>query len=132
MPRREGQPRHMIGSRCDPCGFPQTLGYYRLWMRSRCYPERMMERFDLYISDFIQWCAGEGIARPIEVSRPVMERYARFLFDNRGPFDAVLPPCSRLVPVSDFFVWLSLCIKAITYNPVIEPISCKAIARTGA
>ena len=32
---------------------------------------------------FLRWCAERGLTEPVEVTRPVLERYQRYLFHYR-------------------------------------------------
>ena len=64
----------------------------------------------VHIGFFLQWAKERGIAEPVEVTRPVLERYQRYLFHyrkkNGEPLSfrsqhARLVPVARVVPMDD-------------------------------
>ena len=129
MPRGNERPRGEIGDPNDPASFAHALGHYRRWLRLKQYPERILAIYDLYVSDFIEWCVTQGISRPGDVDRLLVERYAHRLMKQHRPKGPILTPCSRLVPVSDFFVCLSRCNRSVTCNPVLEALSLDEMIR---
>ena len=68
------------------------------------------------------WLAERGIARPAEVTKPVLDRYQRWLYHYRKADGAPLSfrgQHGRLVPVRGFFKWLARS-NLILYNPASE------------
>jgi len=100
-----------------PLSFSELLGYYRYWMRMRRYPEHLVSQYEQRLARFIEWCAERDITRPGQVTTLTLELYAYALY--RRP-DDLLRVCGQLLPVGDFFTWLS-CHNLSAFNPVLEP-----------
>ena len=111
MPRRgERKPKATPEGASDPQGLHTWMQRYLEWLRVQNYSERTVENRQLYLGYFIGWCAERGIARPVEVTRPILERYQRTLFHYRKPNGNPLSfrsQHSRLVPVRAYFKWLT-------------------------
>lgn len=96
-----------------PADDPQSL-YYRMlpfleWMRVRNYSEETVILWEKYLRYFIQWCDERGVARPVEVTRALLERYQRHLYLYRKRDGAPLTARTqgmRLVPVRAWFSWM--------------------------
>ena len=92
------------------------------WMRVKNYSEETIEGRRMILKYFSQWCEERGITRPQEVTRPVLERYQRYLYHYRSKKGNRLTSRSqqiRLTAVRMFFSWLSR-YKHILYNPASE------------
>lgn len=81
-----------------------------VWMRVKNYsPDTVKDRM-YCLSYFQRWCADRGITRPSEVTKPIVERYQRFLFLQRKksgqPLTAVTQH-DRLTAVQSFFKYLA-------------------------
>jgi len=111
MPRRgERKPRATPEGANDSQGLHAWMQRYLEWLRVQNYSERTVENRHLYLGYFIAWCAERGIARPVEVTRPILERYQRMLFHYRkrsGNPLSFRSQHSRLVPVRAYFKWLT-------------------------
>ena len=111
MPRRgERKPKAAPEGADDPHGLHVWMQRYLEWLRVQNYSERTVENRQLYLGYFITWCAERGIARPVEVTRPILERYQRMLFQYRkrsGNPLSFRSQHSRLVPVRAYFKWLT-------------------------
>jgi len=71
---------------------------------------------------FLLWCGERSIARPQEVTLPMLERYQRYLFHYRksdGQPLGFISQRSRLVPLKTFFKWATRA-RLILYNPASE------------
>ena len=44
------------------------------------YSEHTVRNRKVHIGFFLQWCRERGLTEPVEVTRPVLERYQRHLF----------------------------------------------------
>jgi integrase/recombinase XerD len=92
------------------------------WMLSKNYSVRTVENRSMYLGYFIGWAAERGIGRPSEVTKPILERYQRYLYHYRKkdgyPMSFQSQHC-RLVPVRAFFRWLCKA-NHILYNPASE------------
>ena len=71
---------------------------------------------------FVRWCAERSLARPQDITLPILERYQRYLFHYRkanGEPLGYVSQRSRLIPVKTFFQWLTRS-RHILYNPASE------------
>ncbi len=76
----------------------------------------------IYISFFLGWCKERGITDPVEVTRPVLERYQRHLFHYRkknGEPLSFRSQHSSLVPLRAWFRWMTRQ-NHILHNPASE------------
>ena len=109
MPRRgERKRRRLPGDPTDPRGFSTMASQYLEWMAIKNYSPRTVENRHLYLGYFITWCEERGVTRPQEVTKPILERYARWLYHLRREDGRPLSfraQHSRLVPVRAFFKW---------------------------
>ncbi len=81
---------------------------------------RSVRRVHLYM--FERWAAERGIVEPIEVTRPVLERYQRYLFHYRKKDGRPLSfssQHSRLSPLRMWFKWMTRQ-NYILHNPASE------------
>ena len=99
-----------VGDLSDPRGFAALLSHYLEWMRVQNYSDRTVGNRELYLGYFIGWCDERGINRPAEVTKPILDRYQRYLYHYRrsnGHPLSFRSQYSRLVPVRAFFKWLT-------------------------
>jgi integrase/recombinase XerD len=52
-------------------------------MERRNYSTWTVRRQQRTINHFIRWCEARGLVRPVEITRPILERYARHLYYYR-------------------------------------------------
>src|SRR5919198_2701074 len=112
MPKKgERQPRPPVGDPADPEGFAVRLVEYLDWLRVKNFAERTVGNREEYLRSFIGWCEQRGLIRPQEVTRPILERYARYLYYYRGEKTgrplSFYSQHSHLVPLRAFFKWLT-------------------------
>jgi len=91
-------------------------------LRVRGYSEFTVRNRQVHIGFFIQWAYEHGLREPIEVTRPVLERYQRYLFFYRKKNGEPLTFRSqhaRLVPLRVWFKWLTRQ-NHILHNPASE------------
>jgi len=84
--------------------------------------EQGLYSIERYIRDFIAWCDERSITHPQHVSRPVLERYQRWLHHYRKRDGAPLSVASqrcKLVPLRGWFKWLTRS-GAIPANPAAD------------
>jgi integrase/recombinase XerD len=75
-----------------------------------------------HIGFFLQWCKERGLSEPVEVTRPVLERYQRHLFHYRKKNGEPLSFRSQhscLVPLRVWFRWMTRQ-NHILHNPASE------------
>ena len=74
------------------------------------------------LSRFILWCDERDLDRPQDITRPILERYRRYLYHYRkanGEPLSFATQQQRLVPIKMFFKWLTK-ENYILYNPASE------------
>jgi integrase/recombinase XerD len=110
MPRKGSRKERVpIGDLADERGFAALLAQYGDWLRVRNYSEATVANRAHYVGAFALWCAERAITRPGEVTKPLLERYQRWLFQYRQKNGKPLTFPSQLqhlVPVRAFFKWL--------------------------
>jgi integrase/recombinase XerD len=110
MPRKgQHKPRAPIGDASDPQGFAVLARSYLEWLAARNYSPATIASREHHLREFTRWADERGLARPVEVTKPILERYQRFLFHYRQRNGQPLTFRSqhgRLVPVRAFFKWL--------------------------
>src|SRR5262245_17474745 len=109
MPRKRcRQPR--AGDARDPEGLLVWSRRYFERLRVRGYSEQTLQATESYVLHFVGWADDRSIARPGEVTRPILENYQRYLFYYRKRSGKPLSFASqrqRLNKVRGFFRWLA-------------------------
>jgi len=105
---------------------PASLGAYSLeycdWLEARDYSPQTIRARRHYLTFFADWCGERGLVEPSEVTKPVIERYQKWLFHYRkkgGEPLSFRSQHSQLVPVRAFFKWLARQ-NYILYNPASD------------
>lgn len=94
----------------DPQGLVALMERYLEALRTRNYAAGTIESRKNALYAFIQWCQARGLARPNEVSKPILERYQRHLYSRRKGDGAPLTFATQagiLSRVCGFFGWLT-------------------------
>jgi integrase/recombinase XerD len=102
-------PLPVIGPPDDPQSLYHQMRPFLESMRVRNYSEGTIEHRETHLRTFITWCDERGVMRPQEVTRPILERYQRYLFLYRKANGEALSGRSqhmRLVPIKVWFRWL--------------------------
>ncbi len=92
------------------------------WLRVRAYSEATVEQRGKYLRYFRVWCAEYGIDEPRNVTKPVLDRYQRYLYHYRkkdGKPMSFRSQRSQLLPVRAFFKWLTR-MNYLLSNPASE------------
>jgi integrase/recombinase XerD len=79
------------------------------WLLVNNYAEDTAEQARWSIADFIRWAELRGIEHPMEVTRPILESYQRYLYYYRrgnGQPLTFRTQHSRLSPVRRWFRWM--------------------------
>lgn len=80
------------------------------WMRMRNTAAYTQYHRRACVARFIRWASGQGIDDPINVTRPILESYQRYLYcyrQNNGEPLTFSTQYSWLVPVRVWFRWLA-------------------------
>ena len=113
---------HDAGNPNDPHGMNILMHRYLEWLRVKNYSDRTVENRLLYLCYFIRWAEDRGVVQPAEVTKPILERYQRYLYHYRkknGDPLSFRSQYSRLVPIRSWFKWLAK-ENFILYNPASE------------
>jgi integrase/recombinase XerD len=116
------KPNEFSGDINDLQGMWAMMEQFLEWMHVKNYAERSVESGRTYIGYFINWCAYRGIIRPSEVTKPILERYQRYLYHYRkqdGDPLSFRSQHQRLVTLRAWFKWLTRQ-NHILYNPASE------------
>ena len=106
----------------EPDGLHVWLQRYLEWLRVRQYSERTVINRDKALGLFIEWSEARGVLRPMEVTKPILERYQRHLYYVRKADGKPLSARGqvwRLVPVRAYFKWLTQQ-NVLLWNPASE------------
>jgi integrase/recombinase XerD len=103
-------------------GFSMWIPRHLDWMRMRNYSTHTVDNREQWLVVFALWCAARGISRPREVTKPILERYRRQLYEHRKPNGKPLTfgsQIGRLAPLKLFFAWMTRQ-NALLWNPASE------------
>jgi integrase/recombinase XerD len=111
MPKR-GPARFLkpVGDPDDPHGLFQAMQRYLDYRKTRGSTEQALSGSERRLRDFISWCDARDLKRPTEITRPILERYQRFLatYQKRnGEPLSIRSQLTQLTPVRSFFSWLA-------------------------
>ena len=119
MPRRKLNVPELVGNPNDPQGMAVMLARYLEWMRTKNYSENTVLGFHGMLARFIVWADERSVVRPNEVTKPIMERYQRYLYHlrkpNGDPLSFKTQACC-LTAMRSWFKWLSRN-NHVLYNP---------------
>jgi integrase/recombinase XerD len=124
MPKRGQQiaTPSVIGPPDDPASLYHQMRQYLQWLAERNYSPRTITVREKYLRYFILWCDERGLTRPQEITRPILERYQRYLFLYRKkdgqPFGG-RSQANRITPIRSWFKWLTKT-NRLLYNPAAD------------
>jgi integrase/recombinase XerD len=101
------------------------------WLRVHHYSERTVINRDKSLGIFVEWCEVRSVLRPMEVTKPIIERYQRHLYYVRKPDGKPLSVRGqewRLVPVRMYFKWLAQQ-NVLLWNPASEIVLPRKVRR---
>jgi len=123
MPKKgQHTPLSPIGDPTDPDSLYAYMLRFLEWMQVKNYSDRTTENREVYLRYFIEWCEERGLSRPQEITKPILERYQRYLFHYRkqnGEPLSIRSQHTRLSPIRAYFKWLTR-ENYILYNPASE------------
>ena len=96
------------GDATDRFGFPVLVADWCEWMGAHGYSPRTIENRQRMLAHLATWLDERGVTRPVDVTRPMLERYQRWLFHYRkanGDPLTFRSQSQRLLPVRAFFKW---------------------------
>jgi len=108
--RKRGRKAPAIaGDPSDPVSFPVLVGRFADWMRVKNFAERTVGNRVEQMAGFSAWCLERGLGRPADVTKPIVERYQRWLYHRRKEDGRPLTFRSQYTALSvvrSFFRWL--------------------------
>ena len=123
QPKRGGRQVFSMGSDpVDPTGFHVMASDWVEWMRTHNFSQATLVQHSFSLSKFVDWAELRGVARPADVTLPILEAYQRHVSLRRksdGTPLAWSTQTKRLAAVRVFFSW---CTKQrrILSNPASE------------
>jgi integrase/recombinase XerD len=106
----------------DPKGMVALLEQFFEALRVKNFSEQTIKTRRMELRYFIDWAAARGVARPCDVSKPVVERYQRFMYHCRkrdGNPLSFRTQNGRMVALRAWFKWLSRN-NHVLYNPAAD------------
>jgi integrase/recombinase XerD len=123
MPKKgDGKPRHPLGDPTDPQGMAALCRAYLEWLRVKNYSGVTVDRRLDLLNCFLRWADDRGLTKPSEVTKPILERYQRWLYAYRKPNGDPLSFATQinyLAPLRCWFKWLARQ-NHIAFNPASE------------
>ena len=116
------KPPQPVGDPNDPQGMAVLLAGFLESMRVKNMSEETVQGRHWNLNRFIRWAEERSVVRPNEVTKPILERYQRYLYHFRkknGDPLSFRTQHANLVPVRAWFKWLARN-NHILYNPASE------------
>ena len=111
-----------ITNLADPQGMYQMVQDYLQWMATKNYSHQTICGRELFLFIFLEWAGQRGLIRPTEITKPILDRFQRYLFHYRKKDGNPLSfnsQYNRLVAIRAWFKWLTK-ENHILYNPASE------------
>jgi len=111
MPKK-GQklPKTQVGDPSDPLGFAALRDMHLEWLTVRNYSLVTVRNRESYLNRFILWAEERSLSRPDQITKQILERYQRWLYNYRDPKTekklSFRSQHARLLPLRAFFKWL--------------------------
>lgn len=123
MPKKgDSRPKQPHGDPSDPQGMASLCRAYLTALRVKNYSPMTVDRRLELLNSFLKWADERGLTKPSEVTKPILERYQRWLYAYRKPNGDPLSFATQinyLAPLRCWFKWLARQ-NHIAYNPASE------------
>ena len=106
----------------DPSAFGAYIAHYLEHLRARAYNAQGIAYRRMGLHQFVAWLEARGITRISEVTRPILDRYAKHLhyaLNRSGRPLSVSTQTNRLIAIRHFFRYL-VRQNHLLYNPAAE------------
>ena len=127
MCRKNSSNRHPnslppIGDGSDPLGFEKLLERHLDDLQARNYSDQTLCGRRKSVTRFARWCIDRGIRRPSEVTKPIIERFQRHLYQHRSESDKPLSFNSQHTYLSNLRAWFKWLARKnyLLFNPASE------------
>ena len=116
------KPQPPIGDPSKPTGFQNQLDAHVEDLEAHNFSSHTVNNRIVYVRRFAMWCLERDLTMPSEITKPILERYQRALFQYRNEKGAAMSFATQsghLIHIRAFFKWL--CKKGrIPVNPASE------------
>jgi len=103
--------REPIGDITDPMGFEQMADVFLTSLETTNYSPYTIRQRRSGLDHFTRWAADRGITQVVEVTKPIIDRYQRYLYRYRKKGDnqplSFLSQRAHLMAVKAFFKYLA-------------------------
>jgi integrase/recombinase XerD len=99
-----------------------AIGQYLEWIAVRNFSEDTVNTRRAYLGYFHDWCRERGLEAPVEITRPILERYQLWLYHYRKSNGQPLgfrTQHTRLQAIKGFFQWMTRQ-NLLLHNPASE------------
>jgi integrase/recombinase XerD len=98
------------------------LDAWAAWALAGGYSEHTVSSRKAAILRFIVWCDERGINRPVEITRPVLERYQRTIYQYRKHNGAPLSVIAQLGLLNALIAWFRWMVRQnhLLHNPAAD------------
>ncbi len=94
----------------DQHGMMPYVRQFLDWSAAMGYSAATVELRVQMLRRFVAWCAERGLEKPQDITRPILERYRRFVYHSRKANHeplSFITQYNRLSPLKSFFKWLA-------------------------
>jgi integrase/recombinase XerD len=120
--RTTPKPKKAFKDAGDPQGMAALCNAYMDWGRVHNFSGHTIDHAFRYLGAFVTWAEARGLTKPGDITKPILERYQRWLFHyrkaNGDPLSFSTQKC-YLVPLRSWFRWLAKH-NHILFNPASE------------
>ncbi|MCH6259227.1 site-specific tyrosine recombinase XerC [Puniceicoccaceae bacterium K14] len=111
MPKKgEKLDKMQVGDPSDPLGFAALRDMHLDYLAIRNYASTTVRNRENYINRFALWCEERSLVQPGQITKQILERYQKWLFNYRDPKNgkklSFRSQHARLLPLRAFFKWL--------------------------
>jgi integrase/recombinase XerD len=123
MPRKgDRKEKPISGDTNDPRSLGSLLRTYLAALEMRNYSPATIDKYRRLLNQFVEWAEERSLQHPVEVTRPILERYQRHLYNYRTKKDKRLSfndQHQRLSALRSWFKWLAQQ-RHVLHNPASE------------
>lgn len=103
-------------------GFQHFINVHVDDLRARNYSEMTIDNRSKYVRRFALWCIARGITQPNEITKPILERFQRHLYQHRTEQDKPLSFRSQYAHLSSLRAWFKWLARKnyLLFNPASE------------
>jgi integrase/recombinase XerD len=119
-PHTGGRKKRPAPAHLDP--LQSFIAQYLDWIGAHGFSEDTIATRRAYLGYFHDWCTERGLEAPVEITRPILERYQRWLYHYRKTNGQPLgfrTQHTRLQAIKSFFQWMARQ-NHLLHNPASE------------